>query len=267
MKLRLVPARAGVQWVRLGLRTFWRQPLAFISLFFGLMALISIASRVPVVGGLLPFIFAPVLTLGMMVAASVASNDEAPRPVGAAMFSAVAQAVRAKWRPMLVLGAIWAMYFVVVVGFSALLDGGGVAGLYLLNRTVTPEVWASSDFQVAQLAVMCLSLPLSLAMWQAPGLVHWHGVGPVKSVFFSLVALFRNFTAYAMFLLSWLGVLMLAGVGLALLATVLVSVGMLAVGGAASGLGSGLMIGCALALAAMPMSSTWFSFRDNFDAE
>ena len=34
MKLRVVPARIGAQWVREGLRMFFRQPLAFTGLFF-----------------------------------------------------------------------------------------------------------------------------------------------------------------------------------------------------------------------------------------
>jgi hypothetical protein len=267
MKLHLVPARTGVEWVRLGLRTFWRQPLAFVSLFFALMALISIVAQVPFIGGMLPFVFVPVLTLGMMVAASVASSDETPKPVGPAMFAAAVRALRARWRPMLVLGLISAAYFVLIVVASALIDGGDVAGAYLFNKTVTREVVAGSNFQLAQLFVMCLNLPLSLAMWHAPGLVHWHGVAPVKSLFFSLVALFRNFSAYAMFLLAWFGVFMVCGLVLALVATMLVGVGALALGDAASVLGGALMIACALALAAMPLSSTWFSFRDSFDAE
>ena len=267
MKLHLVPARSGVEWVRLGLRTFWGQPLAFISLFFALMALISIVAQVPILGGFLPFLFVPVLTLGMMVAASVASNADTPKPVGAAMFRAAIEALRLRWRPMMVLGVISALYFAVVVGFSALIDGGLVAGAYLLNNNLTPEVMASKRFQLAQLFVMCLNLPLSLAMWHAPGLVHWHGVEPVKSLFFSLVALFRNFSAYAMFLLCWFGVCMIAAVGFALIATLLVGVGALALGDAASVLGGALMIACALSLAAMPLSSTWFSFRDTFEGD
>ncbi len=50
MKLNLVPARTGVLWVRSGLKAFARQPLAFISLFFFFMALVSIASQLPLVG-------------------------------------------------------------------------------------------------------------------------------------------------------------------------------------------------------------------------
>ena len=52
-----------------------------------------------------------------------------------------------------------------------------------------------------------------------------------------------------------------------MIATLLVGVGALALGDAASVLGGALMIACALSLAAMPLSSTWFSFRDTFDAD
>jgi hypothetical protein len=38
-------------------------------------------------------------------------------------------------------------------------------------------------------------------------------------------------------------------------------------GGGASALGGALMIGSALVLAAMSLSSTWFTFRDSFRAD
>ena len=34
MKLQIVTARTGVAWVKEGIRTFWRQPLALSGLFF-----------------------------------------------------------------------------------------------------------------------------------------------------------------------------------------------------------------------------------------
>ena len=33
MKLNIVPARTGIQWVKLGIQTFFRQPLALSGLF------------------------------------------------------------------------------------------------------------------------------------------------------------------------------------------------------------------------------------------
>ncbi|MDR6859231.1 BPSS1780 family membrane protein [Variovorax guangxiensis] len=267
MKLNLVPARTGAEWVRIGLKTFWRQPLAFISLFFLFMASISIASQLPLVGSVLAPILLPFMTLGLMVATSVAYTNDRQKPAAPAMFTAAAEAVRSEWKPMIVLGLISAAYFVVVVGLSALMDDGYLARAYLLDETLSAEVMASSDFQTARLFVMVLNLPLSLAMWHAPALVHWHHVEPVKSLFFSLVALFRNFGAYAMFCLSWFGVFLAAGIGIGLVATVLVGVGAIGMGGGASAVGGALMIGSALVLAAMSLSSTWFTFRDSFQAD
>ncbi|MGJ7553301.1 BPSS1780 family membrane protein [Variovorax sp. RB2P76] len=274
MKLNLVPARTGAVWVRLGLKTFWRQPLAFISLFFLLMAVISTLSMVPILGSLLAPGLVPFLTLGLMVATSVAYTDNAEgvgragdtqRPTGSAMFVAVFNAMRTEWRSLVVLGVISAVYFVLAVLVTTLVDGGQLARAYLLDDPLTPEIIASSDFQVARTLLMCLNLPLSLAMWHAPALVHWHGVAPVKSIFFSIVALFRNFGAYALFGVAWFGVFLIAGIGMGLVATLLIGVGALGSGGAALAVGNVLIIGTALVLAAMSLSSTWFTFRDTFE--
>lgn len=267
MKLNLVPARTGAEWVRIGLKTFWRQPLAFISLFFLFMASISIASQLPLVGSVLAPILLPFMTLGLMVATSVAYTNDRQKPAAPAMFTAAAEAVRSEWKPMIVLGLISAAYFVIAVGISALMDGGQLARAYLFDETLPADVIASSDFQTARLFVMVLNLPLSLAMWHAPALVHWHQVEPVKALFFSLVALFRNFGAYAMFCLSWFGVFLAVGIGIGLVATVLVGVGAIGMGGGASAIGGALMVGSALVLAAMSLSSTWFTFRDSFRAD
>ncbi|QRF59377.1 BPSS1780 family membrane protein [Variovorax paradoxus] len=274
MKLHLVPAKTGAQWVRLGLKTFWRQPLAFVSLFFLLMALISTLSVVPLLGSVLAPVLLPFMTLGLMVATSVAYTDEQAgndglagtrRPTGSAMFVEVFAALRAEWRPLVVLGLISAVYFVLAVLATALVDGGQLARAYLLDEALSPEVLASSEFQVARMVHLCLNLPLSLAMWHAPALVHWHRVEPVKSIFFSIVALFRNFGAYALFGIAWFGVFLLAGIAVGLIATVLVGVGAVGAGSGATAIGTVLIVGTALVLAAMSLASTWFTFRDSFD--
>ena len=56
-----------------------------------------------------------------------------------------------------------------------------------------------------------LHTPLFLMFWHAPALVHWHGVSPVKSLFFSLVACLKNFGAYLVYGLGWLAVFL--GIG------------------------------------------------------
>ena len=50
MKLHIVPARTGLAWVKLGIRAFWRQPMALAALFFMTMAAMSLATMIPLVG-------------------------------------------------------------------------------------------------------------------------------------------------------------------------------------------------------------------------
>jgi hypothetical protein len=87
--------------------------------------------------------------------------------------------------------------------------------------------------------------------------VHWHGVPPVKALFFSLVACVRNFGAFTVFGLAWMGVFLAVGMVVALVTGLL----SLAIGTAAGG----IMVGAAMVLAAMFFSSVVFTFRDCFE--
>jgi len=261
MKLNIVPARTGVAWVRTGLQTFAKRPLAFVSLFFFFMALVSIASQVPLVGTVFALMLLPTMTLGLMAAsAEAAKTDGAQKPPAAAVFLAALNAARIGIRPMLVLGGLYAALFLLVMGISALADGGQFARVYLMGGTVSREMAESGDFQAALWIAMALYLPLSLAFWHAPALVHWHGVSAGKSLFFSFVACFRNLGAMFVFGLTWVGVFVVSGIVLSLVATLFAAVA----GEGAVAAGGALMVGGALVMAAMFFTSTWFTFRDSF---
>lgn len=262
MKLNLVPARTGVTWVRAGLKTFLRQPLAFVSLFFFFMALVSIASQLPFIGAVLALMLLPTMTLGLMAAAAAASGPE--KPAAGAVFRAALQAVRTDVRPMAVLGALYAVLFLLVMAISAIADGGEFARIYLLGGALTREVAEKTEFQIALWIAMGLYLPLSLAFWHAPALVHWHHVPPAKSLFFSFVACFKNFGAMTMFGLAWFGVFIGVGLVLSIGATLLVAVGAIGMGDGATAAGGAVMLGGALVMAAMFFTSTWSTFRDSF---
>lgn len=254
MKLNIVPARTGWLWVRLGLRTFWQQPLALSGLFFLFITAMSLASLLPWLGNALALALLPAATLGLMAATREASQGKFPTPTLLIMAWRAGQQQR---RAMLVLGALYALGFLLVLGVSALFDGGSFARLYLVGGTLTREMVESPAFQTASWVAMALYLPLSLLFWHAPALVHWHGVAPLKSLFFSLVACVRNVGAMAVFLLGWM--LVFSGVGLALmLLSLLLGQPSLMVN---------LMFPASMVLAAMFFSSVYFSFRDSFLAE
>jgi len=184
MNLNIVPAKTGALWVRQGIRTFWRQPLAMTGLFFLFMATISLVSLLPIGGSAIALALLPSLTLGMMAATQTATEARFPMP--ATLFLALKPGPRRG--PMLQLGAAYAGGFALVMAASMLVDGGTFARIYLGGESASPEVLGSEAFQSAVWVSMLLYVPLSMMFWHAPALVYWHGVSPVKSLFFSWMA-------------------------------------------------------------------------------
>lgn len=252
MNLLIVPAKRGVQWVKLGIQTFFRQPLALSGLFFIFLAAMSLLSLVPVLGNALALTLLPGATLGLMAASREAHTGQFPMPT---VLVSAFRAGRSQIRAMLILGALYAAGFLLVMGASALFDGGKVARLYLLGGSITLETLESADFELAMLVAMALYMPLSLLFWHAPALVHWHRISPVKSLFFSLMACKRNFWAFTVYGLAWAGVFLVIGMVVATVAVLLGNAELVAA----------VMFPAAMLMAAMFFTSIYFSFEDCFE--
>ena len=252
MKLNIVPARTGIVWVKLGIQTFFKQPLALAGLFFMFMAVMTIASQVPYMGFAVAMALLPASTLGLMSATKEATQGKFPMPL---ILLAGFRAGKEKARSMLVLGGFYALGFLCVMGVSYLVDGGDFARVYLGGASPTREMIMEPAFQGAMWVFIGLHVPLSLLFWHAPALVYWHGLPPVKSIFFSIVACVRNFWAYAFFGMMWLSVLVLTVVIVTTLSTLLGN----------PGLAGDILFPVLLMLASMFFTSLYFTFRDSFE--
>ncbi len=185
MKLNIVPARTGIQWVKSGVMTFFKQPLAMAGLFFMFLATITIVSVVPVIGSLLALCLLPAATLGLIAATEIAAKGKFPMPtVMLTAFRAGKPRATAMW----ILGALYAVGFMAMIAVTAVFDDGQFAKVYLGGGGMSREQVMQGDFQTAVWIAMALYLPLSMAFWHAPALVHWQGMAPVKSLFFSFFA-------------------------------------------------------------------------------
>jgi hypothetical protein len=254
MKLNVVPAKTGTLWVRQGIRAFWKQPLALTGLFFMFMASMSILSIVPVLGSFLALMLLPAATLGLMAATREVELGKFPMPfILAAGFRTGPDGKR----NMIVLGLIYALCFIGVMGLSTLVDGGDFAQLYLVGGNLDVETVMEPDFQNAMWLSMMLYLPLSLVFWHAPALTHWHGVPVGKSLFFSTVACLSNWRAFLLFGLMWTGIFL----GTTLVVTL---IGSLVGDGEFAAMA---MMPAMLMLAAMFFCSTYYSFVDCFTSD
>jgi hypothetical protein len=249
MKLNIVPARTGIQWVKLGIKTFGKQPLALTGLFFMYTAAFSILLLIPVVGFVLALGIVPAATLGLMAATKEAEKGRFPMPT--VLISAF-RAGKQRLRAMLVLGLLYAgACFLVMTLLPLLVD------VPQQQTPATTEAMLTPQFQMVMLVGTLLYLPISLMFWHAPALVHWHGVSPIKSLFFSTVACLRNTRAFLMYGLAWVGVVFAAALVITLIAT-LTSNPQVA---AAALMPLGLLI------TAMFSTSLYFTFRDSFVAD
>jgi hypothetical protein len=239
MKLNIVPPRTGIQWVKLGLQTFSKQPLALAGLFFMYMAAVIVVAQIPLVGVVIGGMLVPAATLGLMAATEEATKGRFPMPT--VLLSAF-RAGRQRVRAMLMLGVMYTAGSIAVTGLASLLAGGRTA--------------AEGEIDAATLVALALHTPLFLMFWHAPALVHWHGVTPAKSLFFSVVACFRNFGAFLVYGLAWLAVFLATGTVFGL------------IGGLLGGpqMARAVMMPMALMMAAMFSTSMYFTFRDSFVA-
>jgi hypothetical protein len=247
MKLNIVPARRGFLWVRLGMQTFMKQPLALAALVFMYSTIAVAMLVVPVIGPFFMMALVPMGTLGLMAATKVAETSAFPMP---AVLLTAFRAGRQRVRDMFVLGALYAasllLLALVVTTFIDLPPGAKTPA----ELVETPEF----AMMVAWSAL--LYVPVSLAFWHAPALVHWHGVPPVKSLFFSFVACVRNSKAFLAYALAWAGIL----------------VAIVAASSIASAISpwlAGVVFGACTTLASIVFYiSIYFTFRDSFlDAE
>jgi hypothetical protein len=254
MKLNVVPAKSGSLWVRQGIRAFWKQPLALTGLFFMFMASMSIVSIVPVLGGFLALMLLPALSLGLMAATREVDLGKFPMPI--ILMAGFRNGAEGK-RNMGVLGVVYAIAFIGVMGLSALVDGGDFAKLYLVGGSLDMDLLMKPEFQNAMWLSLLLYLPLSLVFWHAPALTHWHAVPVVKSLFFSTVACLSNWRAFLVFGLWWTFIFLGTTLAITLLSGLVGDNDFAAMA----------LLPAMLMLAAMFFCSTYYSFKDCFTSE
>jgi hypothetical protein len=251
MKLQVQPARAGLRWMAQGARTFFRHPLAMAGLFFMFLTLVSVLGMVPGVGMPLALVVLPAATLGLMAASREITLGRFPMPL--ILFTGV-RGNPAKRQAMLLLGVVQALGFALGLGASYLADGGQFVGLYLGKGAGMVESLNTPEPLVGMAMFLTVNLPMSMLLWHAPALVHWHDLGVGKSLFFSMVACWKNKWALSVFALGWMALMLAVGFSLMALGALL----------GAPGLAGGVMMPALLCVACMFFSSLYFTFQESF---
>jgi hypothetical protein len=245
MDARCRPARHGALWLLGGFALFRRHPPLMTALTFGYLLTVIGVNLVPKVGPLLLPLLLPTLTV--MLANGCRQIERGQRFGGDSLIAGLS----ARRVGLMRLGGLH------LLGSSLLVLGGAALGepIDLSDGIDSAEAAALAG----DLAIMALlASPLLMAFWFAPLLTAWNGVNAGKSMFFSFVASWRNWRAFAVYGL----VLVLVGAvlpGLILIVAGLISQDVLTV------LSVALRMLLIFVLAPTLVASCYLSYRDVFD--
>ena len=196
MQALTLPAGRGLRWLVEGFSIFQHRPALLSFLVLGYWLSMAVISAIPLFGQLASFLLIPVFSVSLMNACRLIDRKEELPPQ--VLFSGFHRNLQT----LLTLGVVYVMATLVILGLSALFDGGLLFRMLVMGETPAREVLnKTSVFISAQLTIVLL-IPVILAFWFAPVLVAWHDMTAGKSLFFSLVACLRNWRPFLLYSLS-----------------------------------------------------------------
>lgn len=203
------PAR-GLRWVGDAWRLFRRKPMAFLGLGAMVIVLANLAALVPLLAMILLLIAPLLVGLGFMIAGQAALLGQ---PVHPKAFIEPLRTDATRRRSLLLLGLLYAVLLTGITGLGAAMAGDAWERLAALQtQAPTPATQAemmailTSDGVLGTAVVVgVLWLAVTLVYWHAPPLVHWGGQGAGQALFSSLLGVWRNRAAFALYLAALTG--------------------------------------------------------------
>jgi hypothetical protein len=186
MLIRTVPAASGAAWLRDGWRLFRRQPLGLPAMVVVYLMMLFLPALLPFVGIAISGVLAPFATVGLMTACRDVALGRAPNP---AVFAQPFQEGNPNRIKLFRLGVINASLVLLIATLLTLVGDDHRAPPTEGSATLADVPW---DLLLLQLLAYT---PVLVLMWFAPLLAGWHGLGPAKAMFGSVVACGRNLGA------------------------------------------------------------------------
>lgn len=248
MQARRLPARHGFLWLIASFKIFRSNPPLMTALTMGYMFVIVAVNLLPLIG---PFLLPLALPSLIVVLANGCRAIQRGGGVGSVALTFGVQQRRVE---LVRLGGLHLIGSLVILIASSIMEGGPIA-LVGPGKTVDEE-----EMIAAMARLMIVALPVVAAFWFAPLLTAWDDVSPAKSVFFSFVASWRNWRAFAVY-----------GLAAALVAVILPGVLLITANALSEALGNVLSVTLKMLLifvvAPVMMASVFVSYQDVFHGE
>jgi len=248
MQVRRVPALAGWRWVTEGFAILAASPMPLIASGILMIFTLLVLSLPPVLGQFLPLVLSPALSFGYLQAVRRAQEGKPHAPW--TIFSGLRPQPGSPMRSLLVIGLVNATATALAILATAPVDGGQWLRM-LVGSQAQGAPAPAVDTVYAAFVFLALYAPLQLALWYAPLFAGLHRTPPIKSLFFSIVAVWRNKGAFLTYFASWFVVAIGIAVLIQLLAALL-----------PAGLRTLVLAPAFLLMMAALYCSFWPSYRD-----
>ncbi len=193
MQARLLPAVRGWNWIVAGFRLFRSNPALLTFIVFGYWLTLIFLNVVPLIGFVLAPLCVPALSVSVMNGCRGVERGEAVQ------FGILFSGFHRNARTLLLLGALYLAGSMGVLAASIPVDGGLLFEIMLGSRRPETEVLQGSNLMLGLQLALLLMVPLLMAFWFAPLLAGWHDLAAGKALFFSFVACWRNWRAFAVY--------------------------------------------------------------------
>jgi hypothetical protein len=184
-----LPASMGWLWVRQGFALFKRQPAALLALLFSCLFLSMACLVVPLLGPLLPTLFAPLFSMALLQAC--AEIDQGRRPLPGLVFIGFRKPAR---NSLLGLGAMYIVIWVFALLVLTWMDDG------VFMQMVTRQIPMDEKLLEGSRAAILTAVGIYLFSWLfscfAAPLIFWQRQSLGKALFFSVFAVLRSFWAF-----------------------------------------------------------------------
>jgi hypothetical protein len=191
--MRIVPARNGWSWLVKGFALFRKNPPIWLFLVFTYWLAVALLAQIRYLGPAASTVLLPAFSVSFMVVCTVLERGGMPGPVH------LISGFRSGRATLLLLGALYLLAIVGVLALSSLADAGALLGWMLTGREPPEEAIVDGSVSLAMLVAAFGATPVLMAFWFAPVLAAWTRIGAVQSLFYSFVAVWRNWRAFLVY--------------------------------------------------------------------
>ncbi|MDR2689794.1 MAG: hypothetical protein LBB76_08575 [Azoarcus sp.] len=201
MQAHRLPARHGWYWLRDGFLLWQSAPGLCVSLGFSSLFALTLVGSIPYLGQPLVQFSLPVFVLLILNLIDLIARGKPLDAKKLARIGTVFQS-RRDLVALITVGIIYLLANMLIIRFSAQIDGGIFRDIILKRRELDPLSMELPAFRAALLISLGLLMPILMACWFTPPLIGWWHHAPAKAMFFSLLACLRNWRAFSVYALA-----------------------------------------------------------------